>query len=154
MDLSNNNLTGHIPLLRVRTYNFHLNSLLSLNLASNQFVGSIPDRFFNYLKGLQFLDLRDNNNLRAKSPDFFQRHLYVRPDYRVTIHVDSRSAFSCASMYLDTTGGDIHIDPSYYHYSLCKCDEGYYGYGNYCLPCMDGGLCQTNMQIHLQNNLA
>ena len=60
----------------------------------------------------------------------------------MAIRTKPNSNFSCPSFQLFTSSGEVHLDPSYYKYSLCSCDKGFYGYGNSCLPCMRGGLCK------------
>ena len=140
LDLGTNNLTGSIPSFRTRYFAGELDSLLYLSLASNQLVGNIPNTFLTSLKILNYLDIRHNSNLRAADLRFFQ--LKLKPNYQVAIRTKPNSNFSCPSFQLFTSSGEVHLDPSYYKYSLCSCDKGFYGYGNSCLPCMRGGLCK------------
>lgn len=133
LDLSVNNLTGGISL----TNGYNLLYLFHVNLASNNFTGELnPMTFFSPLKALTYLNIQNNPQLRSKAEHAFLP--YMKPNYRLTLQ---KSTFSCPSIDLTNTGGIVDMDPSCYDYSLCSCDEGFYGYSNHCIPCMDGGSC-------------
>ena len=141
LDLSINNLTGVIP----ASYENTLLYLFHLSLATNNFTGDLdPMAFFPNLKVLRYLNIQNNRYLRSKVTE----HVfltYMEPNYNLIVRPKSSSPFSCPSVYLTTTGGKVDMDPSYYDYSLCFCDDGFFGYGNYCLKCMDGGQCQKDI---------
>lgn len=134
LDLSNNSLTGVIPIA-----NANLPYLLHLNLASNNFSCDLdPNSFFSPLKVLRYLNIQNNLHLKSFHHNFLSR--YMKPDYRTVTH---KNNFSCPSVQLTVTGGTVDMDPSFYDYTLCFCDEGFYGFDKYCLRCMDGGVCNN-----------
>ena len=129
INLSNNNLTGRLP----TDESFTMVYLFYLNFASNNFSDQIPMRFFSPLKSLTYFDVRQNPFLKSNT---------LSPKMNVTYSVTmKRDTLSCPTMRLAYSGGRLEIDPSYYDYSLCFCNKGYYGYRRFCKPCMTGGSC-------------
>ena len=133
IDLSANNLTGSIP----SNARFSMAYLFYLTLASNNFTGELQVSFFSPLNSLTFLDVRDNRHLKSKGS---LSNVYLEPMYAETLNYEGK--FSCPTLRLTITGGRAELDPGYYHYSLCYCNPGCYGHGNYCKPCMDGASCE------------
>ena len=137
IDLSNNSLTGLLPV----NLPFNMVYLFYLNIASNNFTGQIPMRFFSALKSLTYLDIRQNRFLKGK---VLNDNMIAT--YSVMIKTNT---LSCPTILLSYSGGHIEMDPSYYDYSLCFCNKGYYGYRRYCKPCMQGGSC--NVEASMMN---
>ncbi len=137
IDLSNNSLTGRVPL----NYAYNMVYLFYLSLASNNFTGNIPKSFYAPLKSLTYLDVRQNRFLKGKDT-FPNMNMAVKYDMKI-----QRDTFSCPTIRLSGSGGLVEMDPSYYDYSLCFCNKGYYGYRGYCKPCMQGGSCNIDASM-------
>jgi Leucine-rich repeat (LRR) protein len=135
IDLSENNITASIP----SNFAYSMANLFSLTLASNNLTGELPKSFFAPLKSLTYLDLRGNEYLKSKASSF-QDLMYLNATYTETLQ---RDTFTCPTLKLTLTGGRLDIDPDYYGYTLCFCNKGYYGFQNYCQPCMKGAACQV-----------
>ena len=133
IDLSNNNLTGHVPYNEACTMVY----MFYFSLASNNFTGELPLHFFSPLKSLTYLDVRQNRFLKSKDT-FLNINMVVTYDVKI-----QRDTFSCPTVRLSGSGGLVEIDPSYYDFSLCFCNKDYYGYHRYCKPCMKGGACNV-----------
>ncbi len=137
IDLSNNSLTGRLP----TNLAFNMVYLFYFTIASNNFTGQIPMRFFSPLKSLTYLDIRQNQFLKSKV-----LNVNMIATYSVMM---KRNTLSCPTILLSYSGGHVVMDPSYYDYSLCYCNNGYYGYRRYCNPCMRGGSC--NLEASMLN---
>ncbi len=137
IDLSNNNLTGCVP------YNdaFTMVHMFYFSLASNNFTGELPLNFFSPLKSLTYLDVRQNRFLKSKDT-FPNIKMMVKYDVKI-----QRGTFSCPTVRLSGSRGLLEMDPSYYDFSLCFCNKGYYGYQRYCKPCMQGGSCNVEVSV-------
>ena len=134
LDLSNNHLSGVIPVS-----DHYLAYLIQLSLSSNNFSGYLDiNLFVTNFKVLRYLGIQGNSLLRSHNT-FLS---YMEPDYKTVTH---QTNFSCPSVHLTATGGNVDMDPSLYDYTLCFCDQGFYGYSNNCLRCMEGGRCVKDM---------
>ena len=49
--------------------------------------------------------------------------------------------FTCAEGRLTFNNGRIRLDPTFFDYKFCICDQGYYGDKGLCHKCMEGGIC-------------
>ena len=134
IDLSENNLTGQIP----SNDAYSMAYLFHLNFASNNFTGDLRKSFFSPLKMLTFLDIRGNRYMETKLESFLNSYLNIS----VTETID-RDILVCPTLQLTLTGGKAEVDPSYYGYALCTCKSGYYGFRQYCKPCMEGASCEV-----------
>ncbi|XP_028402408.1 putative leucine-rich repeat-containing protein DDB_G0281931 [Dendronephthya gigantea] len=129
LDLSQNNLTGKIP------FSGRANPFF-VTFASNNLTGGLPRDFFALLTALKYLDIRGNRYLKSKYP-FQYSHLDVSQTERLKM-----TTYSCSTFRMSRTGGRVDMDPAYYGYSYCFCNSGYYGFREYCKPCMKGASCQ------------
>ena len=136
IDLSQNNLTGHIP---KNNGQFSMAYLFYLTLASNNLSGDVSKSFFAPLKALTYLDLRGNRYMKTKAPLALLNE-YLNATFTETLHKDT---FTCPTLRLTSSGGRADVDPDYYGYRLCFCNRGYYGFMKYCKPCMKGASCDV-----------
>jgi Leucine-rich repeat (LRR) protein len=134
IDLSQNNLTGHIP---KNDAQFSMPYLFYLALASNNLSGDLSKGFFAPLRTLTYLDLRGNRYMKTKAP---LPHEFLNATLTETLHKDT---FTCPTLRLTGSGGRADVDPDYYGYRLCFCNRGYYGFMKYCKPCMKGASCDV-----------
>ena len=135
IDLSNNNITGQIP-----ANNFiSMPYLFYLNLASNNFTGELHKSFFAPLKMLTYLDVRGNSYMKGSLESLINNYLNIS----ATGSIDIADTLICPTLRLTSSGGKADMDPSYYGYALCNCKSGYYGFRQYCKPCMKGASCEV-----------
>ena len=152
VDFSNNRLSGDIP-----SYSTDLKSLRIFDVSKNKLSGQIPrdiTMIFNLIK----LDVSNNSLMREiKKLDFME------PDFTTLSRRNSLDNFTCPYLRIIYSNGLVVLDPSYYNYSLCVCDNTFYGSGRNCLSCMKGGKCnaqrpplksprQHNMVSHMVMN--
>ena len=134
IDLSQNNLTGKIP---GNNYG-NMAYLFHFSIAFNNFTDELRQGFFTNLKALTYLDIRGNKYMKSSLASFFNDQLQV--SFSETLEKDK---FTCPTFRLTNSGGKADIDPDYYGYALCFCNAGYYGFRQYCQPCMNGASCQV-----------
>lgn len=152
VDFSNNRLSGDIP-----SHSTDLKSLRIFDVSKNNLSGQIPrdiTMIFNLIK----LDVSNNPLMRQiKKLDFME------PDFTTLTRRISLDNFTCPNLRISHSNGLVVLDPSYYNYSLCVCDNTFYGSGRNCLSCMKGGKCnaqrpplksprQHNMVSHMVMN--
>ena len=132
VDFSNNRLSGDIP-----SYSTGLKSLRIFDVSQNKLSGQIPrdiTMIFNLIK----LDVSNNSLMREiKKLDFME------PDFTTLSRRNSLDNFTCPNLRISYSNGLVVLDPSYYNYSLCVCDNTFYGSGRNCLSCMKGGKCNA-----------
>ena len=137
----------------------YIDSLLICDLRSNQLYGSLPDIHadswyisyldisFNSFKcdlpqgienliSLQYLDITGN-------PEMVEGHNapmnVIAADFsRMTRYGDN---FTCPQARLTFNNGRLLLEPAFYGYKYCICDQGFYGDSGLCRKCMDGGTC-------------
>ncbi|XP_074654671.1 uncharacterized protein LOC141908489 [Tubulanus polymorphus] len=136
IDFSYNRIKGTLP-----GYNPEMNYLIELYLRMNELEGAIP-RSFNVFSSLSLLDLTDNpamywdpdNHILEFSTDstrnIQEEHLEC-PDVSLSLLKSTPSKVN----------GALLIDPGYYGYENCTCNEGYFGSKGLCKPCLNGGNC-------------
>ena len=130
-DLHGNNFYGPIPAIAEDT------SLLSyLDLSSNNFTGAPPSAFQDLIS-LQYFDISGNPLMRNEHDTSF---LFI-PDFLRVTKPPQADNFTCAEGRLTFNNGRLRLDPTFYDYKYCICDQGYYGEKGLCHKCMKGGLC-------------
>jgi Leucine-rich repeat (LRR) protein len=152
IDLSNNSLSGPLPLLgtflRPRSVTPMILSVnrsfirdeqstlpmqwVSLDLSNNiGLVGPLPDQWSGFVSALQHLDVT-GTGLRAGLDDsLLPSFLHVSSDESQLVAVPERN-IQCPA--ITASGGvPVSIDPAYYHYSLCQCVASYYGVNGTCV---------------------
>ena len=152
VDFSNNRLSGEIP-----SHSVEMISLHTFDVSNNNLSGEIP-RHVTMIFNLIILDVSKNSLMREiKKQDFME------PDFTTLTRRNSLDNFTCPNLRIRYSNGLVVLDPSYYNYSLCVCDNTFYGSGRNCLSCMKGGKCnaqrpplksprQHNMVSHMVMN--
>ncbi|KAJ7350210.1 hypothetical protein OS493_037730 [Desmophyllum pertusum] len=140
IDLRNNRLTGKLPWSYENLLFLH-----DLHVSANNLSGQIPEPYVD-LPSLEVLDVSENPYMHGSGtlPN------YMRVDFTTLTRRHPSDQFKCPNARLNHNNGLVVLDPSYYFYSLCICDIGYYGSGKICLPCMEGAVCEDQM-IPAQN---
>lgn len=141
VDLSYNKLNGTIP--EVETSMF---SLLYVDVSYNDLKGCIPASF-SRLFSLQTVDISGNKNM-TNSSDCEHLSLEILPNI-----TNDYEEYNCTCPVVAQLNGHTHIDldPSYYNYSYCKCNKGYYGHQSKCKKCLVNGECNdlTSLIQHM-----
>ena len=65
---------------------------------------------------------------------------FLRTDFQNMQKINTRDNFTCPQIHFTFDDGLVHLDPSYYGYRFCVCDDGHYGSKGICHKCMTGGL--------------
>lgn len=132
VDFSNNRLSGEIP-----THSAEMISLRIFDVSKNNLSGEIP-RHVTMIFNLIILDVSNNSLMQEiKTQDFME------PDFTTLTRRNSLDNFTCPNLRISYSNGLVVLDPSYYNYSLCVCDNKFYGSGRNCLSCMEGGNCSA-----------
>lgn len=146
------------PVLANVLYMFRLSTC---DLRGNRFYGTLPDFFEDY-SFLTYFDV-SSNNLTGGLPSGIQslislRYLDIsgnppmwdgtrtsssafRPDFTSMTRPPEEDNFTCPEGQLTFNNGRLRLDPQFYAYKYCVCDEGFYGDTGLCQKCMDGGTC-------------
>eukprot|EP00735_Rhodelphis_limneticus_P000215 TRINITY_DN1033_c0_g1::TRINITY_DN1033_c0_g1_i1::g.30006::m.30006 TRINITY_DN1033_c0_g1::TRINITY_DN1033_c0_g1_i1::g.30006 ORF type:complete len:2241 (+),score=612.32,sp/Q54T82/Y1931_DICDI/26.07/8e-75,sp/Q54T82/Y1931_DICDI/22.35/4e-15,LRR_8/PF13855.1/4.5e+03,LRR_8/PF13855.1/20,LRR_8/PF13855.1/0.11,LRR_8/PF13855.1/7.3e-05,LRR_8/PF13855.1/6.6e+03,LRR_8/PF13855.1/87,LRR_8/PF13855.1/26,LRR_8/PF13855.1/2.9e-05,LRR_8/PF13855.1/0.0011,LRR_4/PF12799.2/7.9e+03,LRR_4/PF12799.2/0.039,LRR_4/PF12799.2/0.15,LRR_ len=143
--LSNNDLSG--ALLPVVA---DLATLRNLDISGNGFVGTVPDGF----KKLSTLRVDENNMGCTSGISLYCKEEFLSFLKPIAPYLRSTSGeFSCPSWTsLFNDAAVIAIDPSYYNYTFCKCDIGYYGSHGSCQLCVEGGNCEMSYVVQVDAN--
>lgn len=141
IDVQNNEIQGTIP-----DVPFDLLFLLKIDFSINHLSGPVPASF-SQLHVLQDLDISGNPNMSSPIDDKRMLQNFLEPDLNVLVKKDPSDKYSCPYIRFSFNNGLVILDPSYYAYSYCVCDIGYYGYGNICRKCMEGGTCRDGQNI-------
>ena len=141
--------------------------LLTLDLNNYQFYGNIPGIYWPNNVPLTYLDLSNNNltgsihytiysaiNLQnfnitgnaamsdgGETGDAMNQ-TFLGTDLQNMQKMNTRDNFTCPQIHFTFDDGQVHLDPSYYGYSLCVCDDGHYGSNGICHKCMSGAVCK------------
>ncbi|XP_015759255.1 PREDICTED: putative leucine-rich repeat-containing protein DDB_G0281931 [Acropora digitifera] len=130
-DLHGNNFHGPIPHFSDDS------SLLShLDLSSNNLTGA-PPRAIQDLLSLQYFDISANPLMRYEH----DTSSFFIPDFLRMTKPPQGDNFTCAEGRLTFNNGRIRLDPTFYDYKYCICDQDYYGDRGLCHKCMEGGIC-------------
>ena len=143
---------------------FYMESMSTCDLRGNRFYGTLPDFFadFSYLSyfdvsknnltgklppgitnmvSLQYLDISGNPSMRdetSASSNVFN------PDFLRMIRPPQAENFTCAEGRLTFNNGRIRLDPTFYEYKYCVCDDGFYGDNGLCKKCMKDASCRKH----------
>ena len=131
-DLSGNNFYGTLPPF-FEDFSF----LTYFDVSSNNLTGSLPAGIQNMVS-LQYLDISRNPCMRdgiSASSNVFS------PDFLTMIKPPQADNFTCPEGRLTFNNGRIRLDPTFYEYKYCVCDEGFYGDNGLCKKCMSGATC-------------
>ena len=111
--IANNSLTGPVPSLP--------QSAAYVDLSGNDFEGNFMDT----IQSRTYL-----TKLSAKGMSKLKTEVTgVLPAYAEATNVfvkDTSGTFSCPRIIITNSGAELDVDPTYYSYSLCKCEKGYY----------------------------
>ena len=132
-DFRGNNFYGTIPDIIID------NSMLTyLDFSKNNFSGGLPSGILN-LNSLQTLDISANPFMReGTSPS---SKVFI-PDFSRMIKPPEADNFTCPEGRLAFNNGRIRLDPTFYEYKYCVCDDDFYGDNGLCKRCMKGGTCR------------
>ena len=67
---------------------------------------------------------------------------FLRTDFQNMQKMNTRDNFTCPQMHFTFDDGHVNLDPSYYGYRYCVCDDGHYGSHGICHKCMSGAVCK------------
>lgn len=146
-DLSGNNFYGTLPPF-FEDFSF----LTYFDVSSNNLTGSLPAGIQNMVS-LQYLDISGNPSMRdgtSASSNVFN------PDFLTMIKPSQADNFTCPEGRLTFNNGRILLDPTFYEYEYCVCDEGFYGDNGLCKKCMSGATCHRlaiNAADDLRSNI-
>ncbi|XP_068742524.1 putative leucine-rich repeat-containing protein DDB_G0281931 [Montipora capricornis] len=131
-DLSNNNFYGALP-----KFFTDFSLLTYFDVSSNNLTGSLPAGIQNMVS-LQYLDISGNPSMRvgtSASSNVF------KPDFLTMFKPPQAVNYTCPEGRLTFNNGRIRLDPTFYEYKYCVCDEGFYGGDGLCKKCMSGATC-------------
>ncbi|XP_068670598.1 putative leucine-rich repeat-containing protein DDB_G0281931 [Montipora foliosa] len=131
-DLSNNNLYGALP-----TFFADFSFLTYFDVSSNNLTGTLPAGIQNMVS-LQYLDISGNPSMRvgtSASSNVF------KPDFLTMFKPPQAVNYTCPEGRLTFNNGRIRLDPTFYEYKYCVCDEAFYGGDGLCKKCMSGATC-------------
>ncbi|XP_077994057.1 uncharacterized protein LOC144447826 [Glandiceps talaboti] len=134
IDFSHNNLTGPIPNLKD-----DMPFLTTFILYNNDLSGEVPRSYIKFTS-LRMFDIRRNPKMHS-----YNRRL----GGMFSVHIGNMVAvanrnFSCPAVSLlkqDLGECIVQLDPSYYSYDHCTCNEHHFGEAGRCRPCMEHGTC-------------
>ena len=159
LNLSNCDIDSPLP---ARVFYF---TMTTCDLHKNKFYGEIPDIFgdtsiltyfdisLNNLSGsfplgvetlisLQFFDISGNPSMREATT---ASSSVFRPDFSRMFKPKEEDNFTCPEGRFTISNGRIRLDPTFYEYKHCVCDNGFYGDSGLCKKCMVGGTCKKCM---------
>ena len=129
-DFRGNNFYGTIP--DIITDNF---MLTYLDFSKNNFFGGLPSGILS-LNSLQTLDISGNPSMREGTSA--SSNVFI-PDFLRMIKPSEADNFTCPEGRLAFNNGRIRLDPTFYEYKYCVCDDDFYGDNGLCKNCMKGG---------------
>lgn len=139
IDIGDNKIRGVIPEVP-----YDMIFLLKVDFSINNVSGHIPASF-SQLHVLQELDVSNNPAMKTLLPDKRALQNFLEPDLSILTKQNPSDKFSCPRLRFSFNRGIVIVDPSYYDYSFCVCDVGYYGYQDNCQKCMSGGKCEDSV---------
>ncbi|XP_070531543.1 uncharacterized protein [Ptychodera flava] len=135
IDLSHNRLSGRIP-LTTRDMPF----LTNFDLSNNNLRGELPSTYV-IMSALRYLNIRNNAHMRSHSGRLDSGLFAIDGDNMVNAKSGN---FSCPSVSLvkrNTAECFVDMDPNYYDYHQCTCNEHFFGERGRCRRCLDRGTC-------------
>ena len=135
-------------------------SLIDLNFADNKVTNKLPSAL-GALSVIASLDAR-NNDLTGTIPESLGFLNVIRmtgnpemsssrgiPTFAKseadTAVLESDKNLLCPSLSGNQKSIILEVDSSYYSYTGCDCNDGYYGEGASCSSCMDNAKCKTSL---------
>ena len=113
-------------------------SLLTyLDVSANNLSGSLPTGIQSLIS-LQNLNISGNPFMREGTK--VSSNVYI-PDFSKMIRPPQADNYTCPDGRLSFNNGQIHLDPTFYGYKYCVCDDDFYGDTGLCKKCMKGGTC-------------
>ena len=137
LDLGNNQIYGTFPGPDGLDYNL----ITNLDLSNNNLSGPIPYSIYSatYMEHLNITGnpaMSDGGGTRSgMNPRF------LIPDFRNMVKMKRDENFTCPQGRFTSTNARVYMDPTYYSYRYCVCDDGHYGSSGVCHTCMPGGVC-------------
>ena len=140
----------------------YMEYMSTCDLRGNNFYGTLPD-FFEDFSFLSYFDISSNNltgGLLAGIQDLISlQYLDISgnplmrkgtgatsnaftPDFLRMIRPPQADNFTCPEGRLTFNNGRIRLDPTFYDYKYCVCDDGFYGDNGLCKKCMKSGSCR------------
>ena len=135
LDLKDNKLSGPLP----SVYD-PLPFLVYMDLSNNLLTGPIPS-YYALFYALQVLDISGNPKMAAPTIGKKALQNFMTIDLRTFRKSNPESNFSCPDARLTFSNGRLIMDPEYYRFVFCVCDNGYYGFDGNCKKCMTGATC-------------
>ena len=143
LDVRANNFYGPIPALLLDT-----SILTYLDVSSNNLSGGLPAGIQNLIS-LQHLDISGNPSMRQGT--IASSNLF-HPDFSRMTRPPRAVNFTCPEGRLTFNNGQIRLDPTFYDYKYCVCDDDYYGSNGLCKKCMKSGTCNKH-DFYTQNDV-
>ena len=134
-DLRGNNFNGSLPLF-FGDFSF----LTYFDVSSNNLTGKLPAGIQNLIS-LQYLDISGNPSMRdvtSATSNVFN------PDFLRMTRPPQADNFTCAEGRLTFNNGRIRLDPTFYKYKYCVCDDDFYGDNGLCKKCMKHARCRKH----------
>ena len=144
---------------------FYMESMSTCDLRGNNFYGTLPD-FFEDFSFLAYFDV-STNNLTGKLPAGIQNLVSLQyldisgnpsmrdvtsassnvfnPDFLRMTRPPQADNFTCPEGRLTFNNGRIRLDPTFYEYKYCICDENFYGDNGLCKKCMKDASCRKHV---------
>ena len=122
--------------------------LVRLDISKNNFSGGLPSGIQG-LTTLQNLDISGNPRMREGTDSSSN---VFHPDFSRMVRPPEADNFTCPEGQLTFNNGRIRLDPTFYHYKYCVCDNGYYGDKGLCKKCMEDGRC-TQPSVNTPDDL-
>ncbi|XP_070531594.1 putative leucine-rich repeat-containing protein DDB_G0281931 [Ptychodera flava] len=135
IDLSHNKLTGNIP-----HWWTDMSYLSYLDFSDNDLSGEVPKTYVHF-NNLKFFNIRNNPGMRSRTGRLDGGLFVVNEENVVN---EPNKDFSCPRVRLvkrNSAECFIEMDPSYYDYHLCTCNEHFFGQKGRCQRCLEGGTC-------------
>lgn len=146
LDLSHCGLVGSLP-----NVDIGFTALSGLDLSYNNFTGTIPQSFGNFL-GLRELRLEGNPGLINTTGHGLPLFLIPASDGSST--TNSSGGYSCPNLRIrpqSSIGASsseatfVTLDPTYYHHTLCSCLDTWFGSNAHCQRCGEECTCRADI---------
>ena len=96
-----------------------------MDLSNNLLTGPIPS-YYALFYALQVLDISGNPKMAAPTIGKKALQNFMTIDLRTFRKSNPESNFSCPDARLTFSNGRLIMDPEYYRFVFCVCDNGYY----------------------------
>lgn len=116
--------------------------LTFLDLSGNRFYGSIPSEY-GQLRLMMEMRLEGNllQSQTAVLPSFIQPSASG-----LRIPADFNNTYSCSSLsFAGRPQSVLTIEPAYFSFAHCSCNDDYFGLGNNCRPCRAPCVCRQQV---------